>query len=280
VEPVQSRRCNFHPVEFLKELRKITTASETCLIFDEVITGFRIHPAGAQGHFGIRADLCTYGKIVGGGMPIGVISGKSEYMDALDGGQWQFGDDSTPTVGVTYFAGTFVRHPLALAAAKGALEIIRDGGVKMLDDLSRKATKFADEINTFCRDAKVPFEMHNFGALMKPKWVSDVAGGELLFAILRYNGVHVYDGFPWFINLAHTDKEIEIVLQSIKNGIATMQSMGLIPGSIPVNVSLPGVFDQKNPPVAGAKLGRDDKGNPAWFLENPELPGEFYLIEG
>jgi amino acid adenylation domain-containing protein len=280
VEPVQSRRCNFHPVEFLKELRKITTASETCLIFDEVITGFRIHPAGAQGHFGIRADLCTYGKIVGGGMPIGVISGKSEYMDALDGGQWQFGDDSTPTVGVTYFAGTFVRHPLALAAAKGALEIIRDGGVKMLDDLSQKATKFATEINTFCRDAKVPFEMHNFGALMKPKWVSDVAGGELLFAILRYNGVHVYDGFPWFINLAHTDKEIEIVLQSIKNGIATMQSMGLIPGSIPVNVSLPGVFDQKNPPVAGAKLGRDDKGNPAWFLENPEVPGEFYLIEG
>ena len=227
VEPVQSRRCNFHPIEFLKELRKITSASETCLIFDEVITGFRVHPAGAQGYFGIRADLCTYGKIVGGGMPIGVISGKSEYMDALDGGHWQFGDDSTPTVGVTYFAGTFVRHPLALAAAKGALEIIRDGGVKMLADLNQKASRFASEINTFCQDAKVPFEMHNFGTLMKPKWTSDVAGGELLFAILRYNGVHVYDGFPWFINLAHTDLELETVLNSIKNGIASMQAMGL-----------------------------------------------------
>lgn len=280
VEPVQSRRCNFHPVEFLKELRKITEASETCLIFDEVITGFRVHPAGAQGYFGIRADLCTYGKIVGGGMPIGVISGKSEYMDALDGGHWQFGDDSTPTVGVTYFAGTFVRHPLALAAAKGALEIIRDGGVKMLADLNQKAQNFANEINRFCKEAKVPFEMHNFGTLMKPKWMSDVAGGELLFAILRYNGVHVYDGFPWFINLAHTDKDIETVLNAIKNAVATLQTMGLLPDSVPVKVQTAGVFDQNNAPVAGAKLGRDEKGNPAWFLENPSKAGEYYLIEG
>src|SRR5690606_15715390 len=56
VEPVQSRRCNFHPVEFLKEVRKITLEAQTCLIFDEVITGFRIHPGGAQAYFGIRAD--------------------------------------------------------------------------------------------------------------------------------------------------------------------------------------------------------------------------------
>ena len=280
IEPVQSRRCNFHPKEFLQEVRKITEATQTCLIFDEVITGFRVHPAGAQGYFGIRADLCTYGKIVGGGMSIGVISGKSEYMDALDGGHWEFGDDSTPTVGVTYFAGTFVRHPLALAAAKGALEIIRDGGEKQLSDLNKKAQKFADEINSFCKSANVPFEMHNFGSLMKPKWMSDVMGGELLFAILRYNGVHVYDGFPWFINLAHTDKDIETVLNTIKAGVATLQSMGLLPGSGELNLAQPKIFDQSNAPVKGAKLGRDEKGNPAWFVENAANPGEYYLIEG
>ena len=56
--------------------------------------------------------------MVGGGLPIGVIAGKRAFMDALDGGHWQYGDDSIPTVGVTYFAGTFVRHPLALAAAQ------------------------------------------------------------------------------------------------------------------------------------------------------------------
>ena len=90
-----------------------------CSIFDEVVTGFRSHPRGAQGLFGIEADLATYGKVVGGGFPIGVIAGKRQFMDALDGGHWQYGDDSIPTVGVTYFAGTFVRHPLALAAAQG-----------------------------------------------------------------------------------------------------------------------------------------------------------------
>jgi glutamate-1-semialdehyde aminotransferase len=72
VEPVQSRRADFHPKEFLQEVRKITEETDTCLIFDEVITGFRIHPGGAQAYFDIRADLCSYGKIVGGGMPIGV----------------------------------------------------------------------------------------------------------------------------------------------------------------------------------------------------------------
>jgi glutamate-1-semialdehyde aminotransferase len=66
-----------------------------------------------------KADLATYGKVIGGGFPVGVVAGKREFMDALDGGAWQYGDDSIPGVGVTYFAGTFVRHPLALAAGQG-----------------------------------------------------------------------------------------------------------------------------------------------------------------
>ncbi len=284
VEPVQSRRCNFHPVEFLKEVRKITLESNTCLIFDEIITGFRVHPAGAQGYFGIRADLCTYGKIVGGGMPIGVVSGKTEYMDALDGGHWQYGDDSTPTVGVTYFAGTFVRHPLALAAAKGALEILKEGGVERLEKLNQRAQKFADDLNLFLLTEKAPIHMDNFGPLMKPKWDSDIASGDLLFAILRYNGVHVYDGFPWFINLAHTEQELNEVLNAFKASVKTMQEMGLFPStnsSTNEEISLdPKIFDQKGAPMVGAKIGRDEKGNPAWFVEDPEKAGEFYKLKG
>ena len=106
VEPVQSRRPDFQPVEFLKDVRKITEQAGAVLIFDEVITGFRSHPGGTQALFGIKADLATYGKVVGGGYPIGVMAGKREFMDALDGGHWQYGDASVPTVGVTYFAGT------------------------------------------------------------------------------------------------------------------------------------------------------------------------------
>src|SRR5690606_377144 len=120
VEPVQSRRPEFQPVEFVRTLRDITTKSGIVLVFDEVITGFRMHLHGMQHVWGIKADLATYGKVVGGGTSIGVIAGKSTFMDALDGGYWTYSDGSVPEVGVTYFAGTFVRHPLTLAATKAS----------------------------------------------------------------------------------------------------------------------------------------------------------------
>jgi len=126
--------------------------------------------------------------------------------------------------------------------------------------------------------------MDNFGPLMKPKWNSDIASGDLLFAILRYNGVHVYDGFPWFINLAHTEQELTEVLNAFKASVKTMQEMGLFPSvssSSDAEVFLdPKVFDQKGAPMVGAKIGRDEKGNPAWFVEDPEKAGEYYKLKG
>ena len=86
VEPVQSRTPELQPKEFLLELRKMTEKEPTCLIFDEVISGLRIGLGGAQEFFGVKADLASYGKVVGGGMPIGVVAGKAEYMAGLDGG--------------------------------------------------------------------------------------------------------------------------------------------------------------------------------------------------
>ena len=97
-------------------------------MFDEVVTGFRCHPRGAQAVFGIDADLVTYGKVMGGGMPIGALAGRKKYMDALDGGAWQYGDDSGPEASVTFFAGTFVRHPLVLAAARAVLTELKARG--------------------------------------------------------------------------------------------------------------------------------------------------------
>ncbi|MEO1366143.1 MAG: aminotransferase class III-fold pyridoxal phosphate-dependent enzyme, partial [Acidobacteriota bacterium] len=84
VEPVQSRQPHIQPRDFLRELRSITEAAGVALLFDEVITGFRCHPGGAQALFGIEADLATYGKVVGGGMPIGVVAGKAAYLDRVD----------------------------------------------------------------------------------------------------------------------------------------------------------------------------------------------------
>src|SRR5690606_39957017 len=88
VEPVQGRRPDRQPREFLQRLRTLTRSTGTALIFDEVLLGFRVALGGAQAWAGVRADLATYGKIVGGGLPIGVVAGDAQYLDALDGGAW------------------------------------------------------------------------------------------------------------------------------------------------------------------------------------------------
>ena len=103
----KSPRCMVEPVQFLciPELQPWNsctscapspTRTDVVLIFDEVVTGFRRHLGGAPVYFGIKADMATYGKVIGGGMPIGVLAGSKKYLDALDGGQWNYGDDSFP----------------------------------------------------------------------------------------------------------------------------------------------------------------------------------------
>ncbi|MCP4659446.1 MAG: aminotransferase class III-fold pyridoxal phosphate-dependent enzyme, partial [bacterium] len=121
VEPVQSRRPELQPREFLHQLRRLTSDAGAALVFDEMLTGFRLHPGGAQAWFDVRADIATYGKVVGGGLPIGVVAGRAEYMDGIDGGMWRYGDASYPERETTFFGGTYSQHPLALTAARTVL---------------------------------------------------------------------------------------------------------------------------------------------------------------
>ncbi len=166
VESVQSRRPEIQPVEFIREIRRITQQSGTALILDEVITGFRAHPGGAQALWNIRADMATYGKIIGGGMPIGAIGGRAEYMDALDGGAWQYGDASFPEIGVTFFAGTYVRHPLAMAAAKAVLERIREAGPALQVELAGRTERFTAELNSMFEAEGAPIRATRFTSMM------------------------------------------------------------------------------------------------------------------
>jgi glutamate-1-semialdehyde aminotransferase/acyl carrier protein len=271
VEPVQSRRPDFQPREFLREVRAITEKSETCLIFDEVITGFRCDLGGAQAVFGIRADLATYGKVLGGGFPVGVIAGKRTYMDALDGGPWQYGDDSVPTVGVTYFAGTFVRHPLALAASKAALEYLKQDNNKLQTQLNLHTAAMADELSAFCREVGAPVEIRYFSSLWRVSWLEDHPLQDLLFAMMRSRGVHILDNFPCFMTTAHTQQDIATIKSAFKESIAEMQEAELLPRRAAVKSA----FDPSNPPVANARLGRDKDGQPAWFVPDPTAQGKY-----
>lgn len=231
VETVQSRHPDLQPKEFLKEIREITRAAETPLIFDEVITGFRCHPGGAQAYFGIEADLATYGKIVGGGMPFGFIAGKAWLMDAFDGGQWSYEDDSFPPIGVTFFAGTFVRHPLAMAAAKAMLLHLKEKGPELQAELAGRTDRMLGDLNRYFSAHQVPLHIEHFTSLWYPHFGSEVKLGSLLYYHLREKGLHIWEGRPCFLSTAHTAEDEAFIEHAFKLSVAEMQLGGFLPGS-------------------------------------------------
>jgi glutamate-1-semialdehyde aminotransferase len=275
VEPVQSRRPEFQPVEFLRALRTVTERAGCCLIFDEVITGFRSAPGGVQELFGVRADLATYGKVIGGGLPIGAVAGRREFMDALDGGAWQYGDDSIPTVGVTYFAGTFVRHPLALAAAHASLKHLKHQGPRLQAELNRRTEELAAELNAFCEQHAAPLRIRHFSSLWRVSWAEDHPLQDLLFAMMRNRGVHILDNFPCFLTTAHSAEDLQLVARAFKDSVLELQESEFLPGRAVPDAQ---VFDASRPPVAGARLGRDAAGKPAWFVADPQRPTQYLKV--
>ncbi|MBA6151371.1 polyketide synthase [Gelidibacter maritimus] len=281
VEPVQSRRPEFQPVEFLREVRNITKASNTAFIFDEVITGFRMHPQGIQGMYDIKADIATYGKVIGGGLSIGAIAGSKKYMDALDGGHWQFGDDSYPEVGVTYFAGTFVRHPLALASAKASLIHLKENGPKLQDDLSRMTDRLASEMNSFFKNHELPLEINHFRSLWRLSFKEEVPYGELVFVLMRLKGVHVWDGFPCFLTTAYTEEDVTYIINAFKESIHELQKAGVFQSNSndKTTSSTKNSKELNQPPQPGAKLGMDESGNPAWYIDDENNEGAYKKIE-
>ena len=231
VEPVQSRNPALQPKEFLQELRRITEQEETPLIFDEVITGFRCHPGGAQAHFGVRADLATYGKIIGGGMPIGVVAGSKQYMDALDGGFWSFGDDSFPPSGVTFFAGTFVRHPLAMVAAKAMLLYLKEEGPALQANLAERTERMLGNINAYFREEGMPVQLDRFTSVWYPHFEGDIKYSSLLYYFLRDKGIHIWEGRPCFISTAHSEEDEALIERAFKESAKEMQEGGFFPSS-------------------------------------------------
>ena len=285
VEPVQSRRPEFQPIEFLKKLRGVTEDAKICLVFDEVISGFRFHPGGTQAIFGIKADLGTYGKVIGGGMPVGAICGKAEYMDALDGGFWEYGDESVPEVGVTYFAGTFVRHPLALAATRASLQYMKDRGPALQQKLDGLANRLKAGIEATCTKENLPLTVVGYSSLWRLKFLEEIPYSELLFTLMRWRGIHILDGFPCFMTDAHTEGDIDTMIAAFNASFNDMIEAGFFKAqngtpvvSLATPASTPYITNASNAPVEGAKLGRDKDGNPAWFVMDENNPGKYLQI--
>ena len=277
VEPVQSRAPEIQPRELLHRLREICDETGAALIVDEMITGFRMHPGGAQAVFEFRADLATYGKIVGGGYPLGIIAGCSRFMDALDGGYWSFGDDSMPTVGVTYFAGTFVRHPVALAAARSVLLKMRECGPGLQEDLNRKTADLTAELGDFVAAVSSRVHVHHCASWFEVTAPREETYMPLFFALLRLKGFHVQDGRPFFLTTAHTDEDLAAFATAFRESLAELIVNDMLDGD---KLAAHRVLRKSEiePPVEGAKLGRDQHGNPGWFIADPDRDGKYLQV--
>ncbi len=235
VEPVQSRRPDLQPKEFLLQLRQLTSESGIALIFDEMVTGFRVHLGGAQAWFGVEADIATYGKIVGGGMPIGIIAGKATYIDRIDGGMWNYGDASQPQVETTQFAGTFRRHPLALATARAVLKHLKIQGPTLQQQLNQRMSQLVETLNTYFEEQEIPFRLRNFSSWFSYSFSNNFTSLEfipLLYYHLLERGVHL-GGPGGYLSTAHTDEDINYTIQAFKDSVEEIRKGGFLPQIYP-----------------------------------------------
>jgi amino acid adenylation domain-containing protein len=231
VEPVQSRRPHLQPREYLHELRRLTAESGTALIFDEVITGFRVHPGGAQAWFGVEADMAVYGKVLGGGMPIGAIAGTPTFMNALDGGTWRFGDASIPRAQQTFFAGTFCKHPLAMSAAWAVLNYMKKEGGAIQEGLNQRTAQMVSTLENYFQQEQLPIRIANFSSLFFFHFPREQKFTDLFFYHMVEKGIYIWEGRTCFLSTAHTDEDINRVVETVKRCVAEMREADMLPPS-------------------------------------------------
>ena len=230
IEPVQSNDIFVQPKEFLQEIRRVTRENNIAMIMDEVITGFRAAPGGAQEYFDVWGDMSTYGKVLGGGMPIGALAGSKEYMDALDGGMWRYDDDSEPDANMTFFAGTFVRHPLALAAAHQVLMRVKEDGPDLQKRLTEKTTHLVTTLNKFFEDEQFPIRVGQFTSQFRFVFPQDLEFADMLYFHLLDRGIFTRGwGDNCFLSTEHSDADVQRVIDAVIDSCREIRAGGFFP---------------------------------------------------
>ncbi|MEM9658730.1 MAG: aminotransferase class III-fold pyridoxal phosphate-dependent enzyme [Planctomycetota bacterium] len=228
VEPVQSRRPELQPRDFLHELRSATRDVGAALIFDEMVTGFRVHPGGAQAFFDVEADLATYSKIVGGGLPLSILAGRNEFMDHLhprEGGP-------TKTI---FFAGTFCKHPLALAASHALLTRLIEAGPQLQRDLNMRTQGLVERLNVAAREEQLPIQFTRFGSFFSVDMSHSSVSIEqivLLSYLLIFHGVHLRGGDRGgFLTVAHTEEDVSRIVDAFRTGLRSLSRLSGCPSN-------------------------------------------------
>jgi glutamate-1-semialdehyde 2,1-aminomutase len=218
VEPVAANMGVVPPIDgYLQTLRNLCDQNDSLLIFDEVITGFRLALGGAQQLFGIKADITCLGKIIGGGLPVGAFGGRADIMDML------------APLGPVYQAGTLSGNPLATAAANATLDTLF--GADSYERLESSAALLEAGLADAAKDAGIAVTINRLGSIMscfftdkKVQNFTDVQSTDIkrfkkFFALMLEQGIYLapsaYEAM--FVSLAHSKADIEKTIEAAKN---------------------------------------------------------------
>jgi len=214
VEPIAGNMGVVPPLPgFLSGLRELTSSYGSLLIFDEVMTGFRVHLNCAQGLYGVTPDLTCLGKVIGGGLPVGAYGGKREIMEQM------------APVGPIYQAGTLSGNPLAMAAGYTTLKLMNEEAYQLLERLS---LRLQAGLERNAQEAGIPMTINRVGSMVCPFFTdkhvinydtAKLANAERfrsVFGKLLDNGVNIapspYEG--WFVSIAHTNEDIDQTIEA------------------------------------------------------------------
>ncbi|GGY81128.1 glutamate-1-semialdehyde 2,1-aminomutase [Cellvibrio zantedeschiae] len=224
VEPVVGNMNCVPPIPgFLECLREVCDQSGALLIFDEVMTGFRVGHKGAQAHYNIKADIITLGKVIGGGMPVGAFGGRRDVMQMI-----------APS-GPVYQAGTLSGNPVAMAAGLKTLELLEQSD--FYKNLSARTTQLVEGLQKLADEAGIPFTTNHVGSMFgffftsekkitnfKQVMACDIPLFNKFFHGLLKRGVYLAPASyeAGFMSGAHTDEDIQNTLQAAKEVFAEL----------------------------------------------------------
>lgn len=209
---------------YLQALSELTRRHGTLLIFDEVITGFRLGLGGAQERYGVHADLAIFGKALSGGLPLSAVTGRGEIMD--------------PVIrGVVTHLGTFNGNTVSTAAAVATLhELSRDGGAAFLH-LGQLGERLARGLRGEAAEAGVPLVVNSAGSVFSTIFSDlpqvsdfaayqqrDVAKSSQFAELLLREGVYVRPNGLWYVSTAHSDADVDFTLQAVRKVLPTLRA--------------------------------------------------------
>lgn len=240
LEPVQSSNPRLDTTEWIRELREVCRECGVLFVADEVITGFRLSWGGGQEVFDVRPDLAAYGKIVGGGLPVGAVAGPAEVMRVFTAdrrGQAQAGFEPLRPI----FSGTtFSGNPLTMVAGAAQLEHLHERAEELYPYLEKQGDRLADGVNRFCEAEGIPARMMNARSMLHLHFGeapiessrdidTSYREAEIEFYLhLLYHGVIVPGVHIGFVSAAHTPEDVDRVVLAFEQSFRDVRERGLL----------------------------------------------------